>query len=171
MRKTNNNSAPGNQAIGRREFMRSVVAMLATTEAALGSSVKSNAREDKDTVNKLVKKPNAPVIGIQMGPHTMLDEGIEHVLDLIQDNAEINTVMIYSHSFHSNLRKPTQFLAPDHGVPLKETRNRSFPSIWVRTHNKYYADTSLKPKPVDSGLEHANRDLFAEIVEPARKRN
>jgi hypothetical protein len=31
-----------------------------------------------------------PFVGIQMGPHTMLDEGIEHCLDLIGRTAAVN---------------------------------------------------------------------------------
>jgi hypothetical protein len=34
---------------------------------------------------------------IQMGPRTMLDKGIERCLDLVQETAGINALMIYSH--------------------------------------------------------------------------
>jgi hypothetical protein len=64
---------------------------------------------------------------IQMGPHTMLDEGIERCLDLIQETAAINALMIYSHTYHGDIRKPAQFLASDHGVPPREMRNRKLP--------------------------------------------
>ena len=40
-----------------------------------------------------------------MGPHTMLDEGIERCLDLIQGTAAINAMMVYSHAYHDDLRK------------------------------------------------------------------
>src|SRR5882724_12847615 len=64
---------------------------------------------------------------IQMGPHTMLDEGIERCLDLIQQTAGINALMIYSHTYHGDIRKPPHFLATDHGVPPHEMRNRKLP--------------------------------------------
>src|SRR5215472_15290410 len=73
---------------------------------------------------------------IQVGPHTMLDEGIERCLDLIQETAAINAVMIYSHTYHGDIRKPAQLLAPDHGVPVREMANRKFPAVWVKTHEQ-----------------------------------
>src|SRR5581483_11668811 len=108
--------------------------------------------------------------GIQMGPQTILDEGIEHTLDLIQETAGINAVMVYSHTYHGDIRKAPQFLATDHGVPVREMRNRKLPWVWVKPHEQYYRNTSLRHQKVDSSYEYANRDLFAELVEPCRKR-
>jgi hypothetical protein len=162
--------SPKGQEVGRRDFIRNVAAMVAATKVSLGSADITNTQEAADIAVKPGDKPDVPVIGIQMGPHTMLDEGIEHVLDLIRETAAVNAVLIYSHSFHGDLRKPIRFLADDHGVLLKETQNRSFPSIWVKTHNQYYQDTNLSPRPVDQSLEYADRDLFAEVIGPARKR-
>src|SRR5690348_1424252 len=108
---------------------------------------------------------------IQMGPHTMLDEGIEHCLDLIQDTAAINALMIYSHTYHGDIRKPSQFLATDHGVAPREMRNRKLPAVWVKTHEQYYKDTTLRHQIPDSSFEYWNRDLFAEAQESARKRD
>jgi len=169
MKQSINSESPKDQPIGRRDFIRNTAAILAASKLGLFNA--ENVFAQQASLRKITDKAALPLIGIQMGPHTMLDEGIEHVLDLIKDTAAINTVMTYTHSFHSNLRKPTRYLAPDHGVPLRETRNRRFPSIWVKTHEKYYTDTSLKPRQIDPALEYADRDLFAEMLEPARKRN
>src|SRR5205807_757068 len=81
---------------------------------------------------------------IQMGPHTMLDEGIERALDLIQETAAINAVMVYSHTYHSDIRKPPQMLAADHGVPPREMRGRKLPAVWVKQHEQYFHDTTLR---------------------------
>ena len=54
-----------------------------------------------------------------MGPHSLFDEGIDRCLDLIQETAAINAVMVYSQTYHMEMRRPTQTLATDHGVPLK----------------------------------------------------
>ena len=107
--------------------------------------------------------------GIQMGPHTILDEGIERTLDLIAETAAINAVMPYSHAYNAALVKPLRDRA-DHGVPLTDNAGRRFPLVWVRTHDQYYKDTTLRHQAVDASHEHARRDLFAELVEPARKR-
>ena len=104
-----------------------------------------------------------------MGPHTMLDEGIERCLDLIGQTAAVNAVMIYSHAFHGDLRKPIQFLAPDHGVPPRANR-APLPAVWVKHDARTFRNTSLRVKPTDPALEYANRDLFVEMVAPARRR-
>jgi len=159
-----------NDAIDRRNFLQSAVGAITAASLGLYNAKKAGAQEVSGSSKVRWNKAQPPFIGIQMGPHTMLDEGIEHSLDLIKETAAVNAVLIYSHSFHGGLQKPTQFLATDHGVPLKETQNRRFPSIWVKTHSKFYADTVLKPKPVEKDLEYANRDLFAEVAEPAKRR-
>ena len=110
-----------------------------------------------------------PFIGIQMGPHTMLDEGIERCLDLVGRTAAINAVMTYTHAFHGDLRKPIQFLAPDHGVPPRATRS-PLPAVWVKHDDRTFRDTRLRVRPSDPALEYANRDLFVEMVAPARRR-
>ncbi|HKV98757.1 MAG TPA: hypothetical protein VJN96_02975 [Vicinamibacterales bacterium] len=107
--------------------------------------------------------------GIQMGPHTMLDEGIEHTLDLIAETAGVNAVMPYSHAYNAALVKPLRDRA-DHGVPLTDNTGRRFPLVWVRTHDEYYRDTTLRHPPRDARDAHDNRDLFQELLAPARAR-
>ena len=104
-----------------------------------------------------------------MGPHTILDEGIERTLDLIAETAATDVVMPYSHAYNAALVKPLRDRA-DHGVPLTDNTGRQFPLVWVRTNDRYYKDTSLRHQVVRPTHEHATRDLFAEIAEPARKR-
>jgi hypothetical protein len=113
--------------------------------------------------------PAGTLNGIQMGPHTILDEGIERTLDLIADTAANNAVMPYSHAYTAGLIKPLRDRA-DHGVPLTDNTGRRLPLVWVRTHDRYYTDTALRHQVVDATHEHARRDLFTELVEPARRR-
>jgi hypothetical protein len=56
--------------------------------------------------------------------------------------------------------------------PLRRTANAGwkFPLVWVKTHDQYYTHTTLRHQVVDASFEHHDRDLFAELVEPARKR-
>jgi hypothetical protein len=108
--------------------------------------------------------------GIQMGPHTILDEGIDRCLDLIQETAGINALMIYSHTYHGDIRKPAQMLATDHGVPPREMRGRKLPAVWVKHHERYFQGTTLRHQVPDASYEYANRDLFREVREPSRRR-
>lgn len=111
-----------------------------------------------------------PFVGIQMSPHTMLDEGIENCLDLIKDTASVNAVFPYSHAFHTRtLGKSLQYLATDHGMKPRDLRNK-VPAVWVRHHEKYFSDTALRIKDTDPSLEFAGRDLFKELRKPADER-
>ncbi len=107
--------------------------------------------------------------GIQMGPHTILDEGIEHTLDLIGEAAGVNVVMPYSHAYNAGLVKALRDRA-DHGVPLVDNAGRRLPWLWVRTHEAFYQDTTLRHPARDPRDAHADRDLFAELIEPAHRR-
>jgi hypothetical protein len=108
-------------------------------------------------------------VGIQMGPHTMLDEGIEPTLDLIKETAAVNCVMPYSHGYNGAFIKALRDRA-DHGVPLSDNRGRNFPLVWVRSHDEYYKNSSLRHQRIQPEHEHADRDLFAEMVQPCRER-
>ncbi len=99
----------------------------------------------------------------------MLDEGIEACLDLIKETADINAVLTYSHAFHGDLRKPASALAVDHGKAPRVNRS-PLPAVWVRHHDQYFGNTRLRVRAPDPSLEYAGRDLFAEMVEPARRR-
>src|SRR6185503_8425326 len=77
--------------------------------------------------------------------------------------------MPYSHGYNNAFVKPLRSRA-DHGIPLKDNAGRKFPLVWVKPHDQYYKDTTLRHQLVDASFEHARRDLFAEIAEPARKR-
>jgi hypothetical protein len=148
--------------IGRRTFIESLTAV-----AAIAGLSRPAGGHQQD--------PATPVTvagtfnGIQMGPHTILDEGIERTLDLIADTAGINAVMPYSHAYNAALVKPLRDRA-DHGVPLTDNTGRRFPLVWVRTHDERYKDTTLRHQKVAPDHEHARRDLFAELVAPARAR-
>ncbi len=139
---------------GRRDFLKGV--------AALGLARQLDAQA--------TGRPAARFNGIQMGPHTMLDEGIDRCLDFIQDTASINALMVYCHTYHDDLRKPPNFLANDHGVPARDMRSRKLPSVWIKHHEEFFKGTALRHQKVDSSFEYANRDVFAELVEPCRKR-
>ena len=142
---------------------RSFIEALAAAAVTAGSARRAAAAKAPLTA------PAGTLNGIQMGPHTILDEGIGRTLDLIADTAAINAVMPYSHAYNAGLVKPLRDRA-DHGVPLTDNTGRRFPLVWVRTHDRYYTDTTLRHQVVDASHEHARRDLFAELVEPARRR-
>jgi hypothetical protein len=150
----------------RREFLQQV----AVLAAAMGIDPFDTAEAHEAAGQTPADfKPVGTTVGIQMGPHTILDEGIDHTLDLIGESAGVDVVMPYSHAYNAGLVKPLRDRA-DHGVPLVDNTNRKFPLVYVKTHDEYYKDTSLRHQKPDSTFEHQSRDLFAELSAPAKKR-
>jgi hypothetical protein len=103
--------------VGRGDFLKQLAAVIATAQfSGLGSPPSANAQPAGTSASRTF--PVAPpenLVGIQMGPHTMLDEGIEHSLDLCQETASIDTIFTYCHSYGGDVHKPLAWLATDHG--------------------------------------------------------
>jgi hypothetical protein len=76
--------------------------------------------------------------------------------------------MPYSHAYNAALVTPLRDRA-DHGVPLTDNAGRRFPLVWVRTYDRTTGhDTSASDRRRRPRTHQAR--LFAELVEPARKR-
>lgn len=106
---------------------------------------------------------SAPFIGIQFGPQNAYDEGIDHCLDLMQETAKVNALVIYTHQTHDGHRA-------DHGKPFP-TRSGAdeLPVTWVRTNADLYADTFLQPT-VEPDRTYGDRDILDDLREPAAAR-
>src|SRR5690242_3016706 len=144
----------------------------AAAQFGIGPAESARAEQSAGGAASTSAMPKAPkdnCVGIQMGPHTLQDEGIEHVLDLIQETAAINTIFVYSHAYGGDLRKNANLLAKDHGKEPRDQRNRNLPLVWVKQHDQYFKDTTLRHPKVDNSFEYHDHDLFKELVEPARK--
>jgi hypothetical protein len=154
----------------RRDFIRGLAALLGA--AGVGLSRTAALAKTPPSPSALMGRvpPANNLVGIQIGPHTMLDEGIEPCLDLIQSTAAVNTLFVYSHAYGGDLRKALSVLATDHGVPPRDQRARNLPLVWVKQHDQYFRDTTLRHQKVDASFDYADRDLFVEMIEPARRR-
>ena len=109
-------------------------------------------------------------IGIQLGSHSVFDEGVDHVLDLLQRTAAVNAVLVYSHTYQQFAgNRPLEAMA-DHGVPLRDPRTRQLTHTWVPPHEEYYEGTILRHVRT-AREEYSDRDVLEEILEPARKRD
>jgi len=105
----------------------------------------------------------SPFIGIQFGPQNAYDEGIDHCLDLMQETAKVNTLVIYTHQTHDGHRA-------DHGKPFPDREDgTSLPVTWVRSNPDCYTDTFLRPV-VEPDKTYGGRDILDDLREPAAKR-
>jgi hypothetical protein len=162
--------SPDPETADRRDFIRTLAALFAAAGASLKADPLAAAASATPTTPTPEQSPAPTMVGVQMGPHTMLDEGIDHCLDLIQKTAAINTIFVYSHAYGGDLRKPLNLLATDHGVPVKDQQTRKLPLVWVKQHDQYFKDTTLRHPAVDATDAYADRDLFVEMMRPLRAR-
>jgi hypothetical protein len=158
---------PGLTPNDRRAFIQELVAMFAAAGAGLSWPRPVDAAPATGVAGQT---PPRTMAGMQVGPHTMLDEGIERSLDLIQKTAAVNTIFVYSHAYGGDLRKAPNLLATDHGVVPGDQRTRNLPLVWVKQHDQYFRDTTLRHPAVDQTFDHHERDLFAEMMKPLRAR-
>jgi len=96
MKDTGDSSHP--PKVGRGEFLKRLATVVATMPLARFGETPPAARTRAVSTVAPVPPPDN-LVGIQMGAHTMLDEGIEHALDLCQETASIDTIFTYCYSY------------------------------------------------------------------------
>lgn len=109
-------------------------------------------------------------IGIQLGSHSVFDEGVTHVLDTLQRTAAINTLLVYTHTYQQFAGSRTIDAMADHGVPLRDPRQRNLTHAWIPFNEEFYGGTSLRHVR-SSSEEYGDRDVLEEIIGPAQKRD
>lgn len=111
-------------------------------------------------------------LGIQLGSHSVFDEGVDHCLGKLQETAGINALFVYSHMHHHGFstNRTLGALAPDHGITPKDPTKRNFTMVWVEPHDEYYAGTPIRYRRDPEKEEYADRDILAELIGPAHGR-
>src|SRR5262249_61152008 len=90
----------------RREFLHGLVALAASARLPRGRRLQA-APAAAPPASRM------QLVGVQMGAHTMLDEGIEPCLALCRETADIDTLFTYSHAYGGDGRKPIEWLRTD----------------------------------------------------------
>lgn len=101
-----------------------------------------------------------PLLGMQIGPHSLFDEGVENCLDGLRQTADINAIFVYSHTYYGGGRAAWN--------PRKG--NRPLTRVWVRTNQKRYHKALLRHPSPSAHEEYAGRDVLAETIPAARER-
>ncbi len=113
-------------------------------------------------------------VGVQIGPHSLYDEGIERCLDLLQETADVNALLVYSHTYYTaddiRLKRAPGVLATDHGAPVRDIGGRNLPYVWVKHHEEYFKGTVLRHPAPSKDQEYSDCDLFSELREALRGR-
>ncbi|HEX4164162.1 MAG TPA: hypothetical protein VHZ55_01695 [Bryobacteraceae bacterium] len=137
----------------RRDFLVQSAGALASTTAPEPQTRWSKAKK---------------TIGIQIGAVSFADEGVEPVLDVLQEKASVNTLFIAAFTYGRGIagrQVPGQPL-PDHGKQEYDTGTFHGGS-YAAIHSQYYANTPLKNlRAPDLG----SFDVFETVLPVARKR-
>ena len=143
------------QTVTRREFITTTGRLAAA--AAAGPLLAHTA------------EPASPkTIGIQVGAVSFVDEGIEPVLDLLQERAAVDTIYLTTFTYGRGLagRQIPGQPFPDHGA--QESDETSFRGgNYATPHPEFYAKTVLKQTRAP---DHGELDILARVLPAAKKR-
>src|SRR6202163_4182228 len=110
---------------------------------------------------------SSKMIGIQVGAVSFVDEGIEKVLDVLEERACVNTLFLAVFTYGRGIagrQIPGQPL-PDHG---KQEYDLNFHGgNFAPPHPQYYRNTAIKDTRAPG---HGDLDILAEVLPAARKR-
>jgi hypothetical protein len=109
----------------------------------------------------------APIVGIQAGAISFVDEGTDAVLDNLQRLGSVNTVFAATFTYGRGIagrQIPGQPL-PDHGRQEYDTNFRG--GNFATPHPQYYRDTAIAP---EKAPDHPGYDILADVIPAARRR-
>lgn len=121
--------------------------------------------------NAILENMKEKFIGVQLGSHSVFDEGAEHCLDVLQETAGINAVFVYATTYQGFAKeRDPDVISPDHDTPVRDPRDRDLTRVWFTPHDRYYRGTILRHDEARMQGEYHDRDVLAELVEPLQKR-
>lgn len=145
------------QVLSRREFLAAGAGL---SLAAVAQPLTPAATEPRGAASKM--------IGIQIGAVSFVDEGIDQVLDILQEKGGVNTLFLTAFTYGRGLagRQIPGQPFPDHGV---QESDASFfhGGNYATPHPEFYPDTILKQTRAP---DHGDLDLLEAVVPKARKR-
>ncbi|MGB7340386.1 MAG: hypothetical protein WBC91_15925 [Phototrophicaceae bacterium] len=107
-----------------------------------------------------------PFVGIQIGAISFVDEGVEEVLDILQEKAGVNAILISALSWSIGNTGRAAFGFPDHGVQEPDDlKGGAFYEPDPRYFKKSFMDRFDAPDPLTKGF-----DTLADVIPAARKR-
>jgi len=120
--------------------------------------------------NRPVGSQNDLLIGVQIAPQNILDEGLNRVLDNLQETAQVNALFLLSHGYYGAKKRSPKVLAPDHSVPVRDERTRTYPWTWVKHDDGAFTATALRHAENPAQAEYTGHDIFHEIKDELDRR-
>jgi hypothetical protein len=108
-----------------------------------------------------------PMIGIQAGAVSFVDEGTAKVLDGLQEMAAINTLFLATFTYGRGIagRQIRGSALPDHGKQEYDDNFRG--GNFATPHPQYFRKTTIAP---EKALDHPGYDVIADVLPAARRR-
>jgi len=153
-----------NNEIDRRSFLGT----MSVAAAAIGSGLTpADAANADATPTQTPRHAKDQTIGIQIGSISFLDEGVEKVLDILQERAHINTLFVATFTYGHGIagRQLAGHPFPDHGV--KDYNDNFHGGNYATPHPEYYQDTIFKNLKAP---DHGNVDILEMVIPAAKKR-
>ena len=105
---------------------------------------------------------------VQIGPESVLGEGVAPCLDFLQEEGAINALFCYSQTYHL-VQPPANVLATDHPGPRRARPEGELPWMWMRLPEEAFSDLAIKHAN-PPGAAYANEDVFATLGEACSRR-
>jgi hypothetical protein len=118
----------------RREFLKNLG--ITTVGLSLTNNLQAYSKDNIKTNSEVFS-------GIQISPHSLLDEGIDYTLELLQDKGNVNTLLLNPYTFYGAMAKPVHLLA-DHGVKKVDNSKRTLPRSWVNHSPALFEKAKVK---------------------------
>ena len=145
----------------RRQFVE--------TSALLAGGAALSRIPGIDDLSELAPSQRAerPMIGIQAGAVSFVDEGTDKVLDAFQELASINTIFLATFTYGRGIggRQPRGSALPDHGK--QEYDDNFHGGQFATPHPQFYRNTSILP---EKAPDHPGYDVLADVLPGAHKR-
>src|SRR5438034_8712341 len=110
---------------------------------------------------------DAPMIGIQVGAVSFVDEGTDKVLDAFEEMAAINTLFLATFTYGRGIggRQPRGSPLPDHGKQEYDDNFRG--GNFATPHPELYRKTGIAPQKAP---DHPGYDVLADVIPSAHRR-
>ena len=109
-------------------------------------------------------------IGIQIGPVSFMDEGVEQTLDILQEKGAINTLYLGAFSYDRGIvgRQIPGRAFPDHGVQQSD-EDHFHGGNYATPHAEFYKNTRIKGELLKAP-DFGNVDILEKILPATKKR-
>jgi len=150
----------------RRAFLKNSVSLTAAALAGAAAGASPLAWQNDTRAPK-----KALMTGIQVSPASFVDEGVDQVLDIFQQRASVNTIIVSTFSYDRGIsgRQMPGMPLPDHGVQEYDTKNYHG-GHYATPHAEFYKKTSLKGDKMRAP-DFGDLDILPKVLAAAKKRN